>query len=142
MSRRVSNDSGHDASISAGFPQRRLLGVEYDQESRMRTVRLDPGHMSSTDRENMMFASSAEAYPSLPPFLSMAIQVDRPRRNYFIKPGGQVVFYDPANPPPPDPTSRRLYTVPSEKVSLGGGTLPGMLGYQNLAFPSTSGRQR
>jgi hypothetical protein len=134
--------SGDEAGIASGFPQRRLLGVEYDQESRMRAVRLDPGHMSSTDRNNMLYASSAEASPSLPPFLSMAIQVDRPRRNYFIKAGGQAVFYDPANPPSPDPTSRRLYTTPSERVSLGSNTLPGMIGYQNMAFPSTSGRRR
>lgn len=116
--------------MSVPFPTRRLLSLGYDNESRMREFDLNRGEKGGADRENMTYATHHEENPSLPPFLQAAIEKDRPRRNYYIAPGGRAVVFETPVPPNTTVGTERLYSAPTAKVSFGSESFPGYPGFR------------
>ena len=96
----------------------------------MREFDLNRGEKGGADKENMVYATDQEAYPALSPFLQASMEKDRPRRNYYIAPGGRAVIYSGPVPPNTTAMTERLYSAPTAKVSFGSESLPGYPGFR------------
>lgn len=74
--------------MSNGFVTRRIDMVAP-------TLREDnsPGYTGLTvDRYNMRLGTTEDNFPEIAPFMRRNIAQDRPRRNYYIAPGGRARF--------------------------------------------------
>lgn len=93
---------------------------EYDPEGRLREFRITGGRDSDDGgiaAANSLYATDAEFFGSMAPFLRCNKARDARRRNYIIQPGGAaIVFNGPAPAVPPSPL-RAL--MPSEQESFG-----------------------
>ena len=73
---------------------------EYDSEGRLREFRITGGRDSDDGgiaEANSLYATDAEFFGTMAPFLKRNKALDAPRRNYVIQPGGAaLVFRGPA----------------------------------------------
>lgn len=117
------------AGIPSGFlPSAASRVITYDSEGRLLEYersegRLVPVHPASREEPagvaeaNSLYATDAEMFGSLPPFLRANRDRDIRRRNYIIQPGGaQIIFSGP--PPVATLPTRRAY-APSSSESMG-----------------------
>mgnify|MGYP000898631851 CR=1 FL=1 len=104
-------------NIPNGFrPSGAARATFYDEEGRLREFNIsrgmDEGGVSST---NSMFATEAEDFGSIAPFLHRAKVKDAKRRNYVIQPGGAAIYFDDERAP--ELPSRQEF--PHPKTSFG-----------------------
>ena len=120
------------------FPTGRLKDYldTYDPESRMREFNISRPGVGGLDRENVLYSTQAETPDALPPFLAEAIAKDRPRRNYYIVPGGRAKIFEGPAPSYPQKEMERFHSAPSAQLSLGN---EGMPGYPQFRLPPASG---
>lgn len=102
---------------------------EYDEEGRLREVRHDSKGASSSDgaiaESNSLFATDAELFGTITPFMRVNKLRDADRRNYIIQPGGACIYFDPERPPPdPWDNGRVQFTAPSDRETFGHNTQP------------------
>ena len=118
--------------IANGFvPSSAIRRREYDEEGRLRETRIGPG--PHTDGEsgiaesNSLFATDAEFFGSITPFLKKNRIRDAKRRNYIIQPGGACIYFEnQAQLEDPYGNGRVQYTdAPSAQESFGHNSQPG-----------------
>jgi len=99
---------------------------EYDEEGRLRETRIGPGPHTDGDggiaESNSLFATDAEMFGAISPFLKRNRIRDVRRRNYTIQPGGACIYFE-GERSLPDPYAR--VDMPSEQESFGHNTQPG-----------------
>jgi len=93
----------------------------HDQEGRLVEFRIDSSITSSDDggiaEANSLYATRAEMFGSIAPFLKRNRARDVTRRNYVIRPGGEAVYEIDR------PDIR--FNFPSEQESMGHNSLNG-----------------
>ena len=102
----------------------------YDEEGRLKEFR--PGTQGGESDEgaiaeaNSLFATDAELFGSISPFLKVNKIRDAKRRNYIIQPGGACIYFE-ADKELKDPYGggRVQFTGPSDKESFGPTSLDG-----------------
>ena len=116
--------------IPSGFaPSRANVQRQYDSEGRLREVRIDSSGASSGDpgiaQSNSLFATDAELFGTITPFLKRARLKDAKRRNYVIQPGG-ACLYSETDQQLADPYNHGQvrFDMPTEQESFGHYTQP------------------
>lgn len=117
---------------NAFVPSTAVHAMLYDEEGRLKSYRVGPGpHTSSSDdpgiaEANSLFATDAELFGTITPFLKKSRLADAQRRNYVIQPGGACLYFE-NDPKLADPYAhgRVQFTAPSERESFGHNSLDG-----------------
>lgn len=119
---------------------------EYDAEGRLRETRIGPGPHSDGEsgiaEANSRYATDAEMFGTISPFLKRNKARDAQRRNYVIQPGGACIYFENEKElEDPYGGGRVQYTdAPTEKESFGHDSMPGgpTQGVQGRRFSLTN----
>ena len=118
--------------IPNGFPPSSARTRMYDQEGRLKEFRVDSRGASSDDgsiaEANSLYATDAELFGQVAPFLKRAKIRDANRRNYIVQPGGAVIYFDDSEPQQlqdPFGNGRVQFTAPSEQETFGHNSMDG-----------------
>jgi len=68
--------------------------IQYDEEGRMRDVNVSRQSTGSVGDANSLYATEAEKFGTVAPFLKANMNKDATRRNYVIQPGGAAIYFD------------------------------------------------
>jgi hypothetical protein len=114
-----------------GFvPSSAIRRREYDEEGRLRETRIGPGAHTDGDsgiaESNSLYATDAEYFGAITPFLKKNRIRDAKRRNYVIQPGGACLYFS-EDKAPEDAFGggKVVFDAPGEKDSFGHNSLPG-----------------
>lgn len=103
----------------------------YDEEGRLKAVRPGPGPHTDGDggiaEANSLYATDAEFFGEIAPFLKRNRLADAQRRNYIIQPGGACIYFkeDPQLADPYDHNRVQYTDMPSERESFGHNSMDG-----------------
>lgn len=107
--------------IPNGFlPSKYQKQIGYDVEGRLREFNISRESTGGIGDANSLYATDAERFGTMAPFLKRNKAKDAPRRNYIIQPGGACIYFGD-QPAPADPydNGRVQYTAPDPKTSFG-----------------------
>jgi len=77
-----------------GFvPSKFQKRLQYDPEGRLREYNVSRSSTGGVAVANSLYATDAERFDSIAPFLAANMEKDRPRRNYVILPGGSALYF-------------------------------------------------
>lgn len=106
-----------------GFvPSNVIHQTMYDEEGRLKTFRINSrsDDDSGISEANSLYATDAELFGTVAPFLKKAKIKDAGRRNYIVQPGGACIYFSDDKPlSDPYGNGRVQFTGPSEKESFG-----------------------
>lgn len=100
---------------------------EYDEEGRLREVSISsPSQDGGIAESNSAYATEAEQFGTIAPFLARNKAKDARRRNYVIQPGGACLYFE-TPPEYPDywQNGRVMFDAPTQKESFGHNSQPG-----------------
>jgi|ERR1700690_372239 len=102
----------------------------YDEEGRMRSFRVGPDGAHTQEggvgESNSLFATDAEYFGTITPFLKVNRIKDARRRNYIIQPGGACIYFDGEKVlKDPYNNGKVQYTAPSDQESFGHNSMDG-----------------
>lgn len=100
---------------NGGFlPSKAQHRYAYDPEGRLREFNLSRQSTGGISDTNSLFATHAEHYDVVAPFLKANMAKNFPRRNYIVQPGGSVVYFGGrAAPPDPYANNEVQYNAPA-----------------------------
>ena len=102
---------------------------EYDEEGRLRETRIGPGPHTDGDggitESNSLFATDAEMFGAVTPFLKRNRIRDARRRNYVIQPGGACIYFEGERTLPDPYEEKARAEMPTEQESFGHNSQPG-----------------
>ena len=106
------------------LPSNAVHMIQYDEEGRLRKVRVNSPGASSDDggiaEANSLYATDAELFGSITPFMKRNKLNDSKRRNYIIQPGGACIYFQEDKPlKDPYGGGRVQFTAPSERETFG-----------------------
>jgi len=112
--------------IPNGFvPSTAQRQVQYDEEGRMREFRIGPfggsrGGDGGIADANSLYATDAERFGTIAPFLKRNRIRDAQRRNYIIQAGGAAIYFE-TEPQLADAwdNGRVQFTAPSDQETFG-----------------------
>ena len=107
------------------LPSKFQKQIGYDEEGRLIEFNLSRQHTGGIGNANSMYATHAEQFDVMTPFLKANKAKDAPRRNYIIQPGGAAIYFGPRRAeafPDPYGGGRVQYTVPDERTFFGHNT--------------------
>lgn len=112
--------------------------IQYDDEGRMYEQDMAlPNQATGIGDANSLYATDAERFDSISPFLAANRARDAMRRNYIIAPGGDRVFPDVDESQQPE-------ALPSQRTSFGHDSLDGtkmVTGGRAFTLGQQAGRQ-
>ena len=100
----------------------------YDEEGRLKSFRINSRNDDDAGiaEANSLYATNAEMFGTITPFLRVNRIADAQRRNYVVQPGGACIYWQ-EDPRLEDPYlhGRVQFTGPSERESFGHDSQPG-----------------
>lgn len=111
-----------------GFvPSSHVRKFLYDEEGRLLTHRpASQDDNPALAEANSLYATDAEVFGVMPPFLAAAKRRDSKRRNYIVQPGGACIYFeDDRRLADPWDHNRVQYTAPDERESFGHNSMDG-----------------
>lgn len=115
---------------NAFAPSSSVHATFYDEEGRLKTFRPGTQGAESDDgslaEANSLFATDAEYFGQVAPFLRRNKIKDCRRRNYIIQPGGACIYFSEEEPlMDPYGNGRVQYTAPSDRETFGHNSMDG-----------------
>lgn len=113
--------------IPNGFiPSTFARRISYDEEGRLREFNLSRQSTGGIGDANSLYATDAERFDSIAPFLKKNIAKDVARRDYRIQPGGACLYFSsPEELQDPYGGGKVQYTGPDPRTSFGHDSMPG-----------------
>jgi len=103
--------------IPNGFmPSDVVRRTMYDQEGRLKSFNISRPEEGGVGDRNSLFATDAELFGTMAPFLRANKEKDAARRNYVIQPGGACIYFEEEVPPSVLPSRTEF---PTPKTSFG-----------------------
>lgn len=106
--------------IPNGFrPSAKQAKYTYDPEGKLREYSESRGSTGGIGDSNSLYATDAEKFGTVAPFLKNSMAKDRPRRNYVIQPGGRSIYFGRQPAPSYPYDDRPMYEAGDERDVFG-----------------------
>lgn len=107
-------------SFGGFLPSSQSKQFFFDVDGRVLQSHVSRGDDPALGEANSIYATDAEKFGTIAPFLKVNRTRDAKRRNYVIQPGGACLYFDTQRlPPDPYDHNRVQYTAPSSQSVFG-----------------------